>query len=452
MNVSSYSVIQTSVRNIQIDARNAITVFSVSDSKLVMIPESISNLRASVNIAVERCLVDALDMAKFCDLSQLQVLNFAANRIRFIINSSTKRCSVYDSLQILALPNNLLTTLNMEIFNHFGKIQMLEVKQNRIKAVLGRFESTASLQLLLSKNKLTSIDFCGWNVSNMTSLEMDYNELTTVPACLDNVNSLTLLSIRTNRIQNVAIDSFAKLKRLVTLDVSFNNLTTIMLNSPHYPTSLRDLWITGNNLSQLDLSLVSVPSLELDVRMNCISSMDVDSISPNITKLNMAANPIDCSWKTIFNHFGKIQMLEVKQNRIKAVLGRFESTASLQLLLSKNKLTSIDFCGWNVSNMTSLEMDYNELTTVPACLDNVNSLTLLSIRTNRIQNVAIDSFAKLKRLVTLDVSFNNLTTIMLNSPHYPTSLRDLWITGNNLSQLDLSLVSVPSLELDVRMN
>ena len=299
MNVSSYSVIQTSVRNIQIDARNAITVFSVSDSKLVMIPESISNLKASVNIAVERCLVDALDMAKFCDLSQLQVLNFAANRIRFIINSSTKRCSVYDSLQILALPNNLLTTLNMEIFNHFGKIQMLEVKQNRIKAVLGRFESTASLQLLLSKNKLTSIDFCGWNVPNMTSLEMDYNELTTVPACLDNVNSLTLLSIRTNRIQNVAIDSFAKLKRLVTLDVSFNNLTTIMLNSPHYPTSLRDLWITGNNLSQLDLSLVSVPSLELDVRMNCISSMDVDSISPNITKLNMAANPIDCSWKTV---------------------------------------------------------------------------------------------------------------------------------------------------------
>ena len=62
MNVSSYSVIQTSVRSIQIDARNAITVFSVSDSKLVMIPESISNLRASVNIAVERCQVDALDI------------------------------------------------------------------------------------------------------------------------------------------------------------------------------------------------------------------------------------------------------------------------------------------------------------------------------------------------------------------------------------------------------
>uniref|UniRef100_A0A182K5S5 Uncharacterized protein n=1 Tax=Anopheles christyi TaxID=43041 RepID=A0A182K5S5_9DIPT len=120
-----------------------------------------------------------------------------------------------------------------------------------------------------------------------------------MPACLDNVNSLKILKLSQNEIQNATIESFASMKQLLALDLSCNCLTTIMLNSHRYPASLTTLRLEENMLTELDLSLISVPSLVVDVRMNCIAYISKESISPKVKKLDMALNPLDCSWETL---------------------------------------------------------------------------------------------------------------------------------------------------------
>uniref|UniRef100_A0A9I3FH41 Leucine rich immune protein (Coil-less) n=1 Tax=Anopheles epiroticus TaxID=199890 RepID=A0A9I3FH41_9DIPT len=298
-NISSFFISNTGVSRIEIDVRNVIVELSVDDGRLTTVPESISNLKESVKIMIEGCLIEALDMAAFCDLSKVQVINLNANRIRHIHNSATKHCSAYDSLLMLTLSYNLLKKLNIEVFNPYGKMQLLQVKKNRLIAVTDRFESEAPLQLLLRHNKLKSTDFCRWNVPRMESLLLDFNEITTVHTCLSSLSNITKLTLAYNKIKNVTIDSFANMHSLVTLDLSFNDMKTIVLKSLQYPRSLRKLGLVSNNLTELDLSLVPVPSLEVDVHGNCIEHIDLGSISSNVTSLDMGSNPVDCSWQNL---------------------------------------------------------------------------------------------------------------------------------------------------------
>ncbi|XP_040161928.1 toll-like receptor 6 [Anopheles arabiensis] len=298
-NISKLILADNEVNKLVIDDNNTIAELTVSVSKLATIPQSIGNLKAALTIAITNCPIETLNIEMFCDLSKLQILNLEANRIRNIVNTAPTHCSLYDSLQTLSISQNMLKQFNLDPFNNLAKLQRLNAKHNGMVSVRGDFNSGAHLHLCLSKNQLKALDLCRWHVPNMVYLELDYNNLTTIPTCLENLPSVTLLSLSRNQIQHVTIQSFARMSLLEGLDLSYNNLTTIMLNSSQYPASFKCIWLINANLTELNLSVVTVPSLEVDVQTNCISKVDLEQISPNVTKLYMRNNPFDCSWQTV---------------------------------------------------------------------------------------------------------------------------------------------------------
>uniref|UniRef100_A0A9I3FGW1 Leucine rich immune protein (Coil-less) n=1 Tax=Anopheles epiroticus TaxID=199890 RepID=A0A9I3FGW1_9DIPT len=297
---SEFSITATAINRIEIDERNVIKEFTVDESKFITIPNAISHLQEAEKIGVTNSPITVLDMASFCYLSKVQVLNLFGNRIRHIVNSASKNCSVYNSLQYFHISNNLLKNINMEVFNAFSKLELIEFKQNRLRLIQGSFRSMAPLKLYLLKNKLKAIDFCRWNVPHMVFLELDSNELTAIPDCLENISSLTSLYLAGNQIESVSIESFAALSNLNMINLSVNKITTFELHSVRYPRSLRWLYVSNNNITAIDLSLVPVPSLEVFVNGNCISKFDTNNISPNVTILLMIDNPIDCSWQSLY--------------------------------------------------------------------------------------------------------------------------------------------------------
>ncbi|KFB53844.1 AGAP005668-PA-like protein [Anopheles sinensis] len=83
---------------------------------------------------------------------------------------------------------------------------------------------------------------------------------------------------------------------LQQLDLADNNMTAIALNSTRFPPQIHALGLERNLLTNLDLSYIPVKDMYIDVAHNLITSFDVNGTSPNVTSLQMACNPIDCSW------------------------------------------------------------------------------------------------------------------------------------------------------------
>ena len=304
------------LHKLEIDENNTITQLLVSVSKLAVIPETIGNLKAALKIAFTNCPIEVLNLEMFCDLSKLRVLNFNENRIHRLSNSATKHCRFYDTLQTLSISKNLMKQFHLDLFNPFGSLQLLEAKHNAIMSIRGSFNSVAYLTLVLTKNKLKTLDLCRWNVPNMVILKLDYNNLTTIPTCLESLVNVTVLNLAHNQVTHATIQKFSQMKRLRELVLSFNNLATFTLNSSEYPASLETIELVNNNLTELDLSLVPGPSLDVYVARNCISRVDVERISPNVTKLFMWLNPTDCSWQTVEqrNNLTCVENASIKQS------------------------------------------------------------------------------------------------------------------------------------------
>ncbi|XP_061504260.1 leucine-rich repeat-containing protein 40-like [Anopheles gambiae] len=296
--VSLLYLLETGLRRIEFNIHNSIIELFVGQSDIVKIPETIRLLSESVKIEMTQCFIQVLDIRHFCDLSKLRTLNFFTNRINQVINSAKKNCTLYGSLETLILSHNLLKTINMELLSPFQNLFEVTFHESVLETVIGHFKTNASLSLMLSKNKIKVIDFCKWNVPHLIFLHLHQNELITVPSCLERLDNLEAFSLESNRLQNVSIESFAMMHTMKKLDLHNNSITSIVLHSHRYPNNLEYLGISENNLTYLDLSLVSVPSLEIDVSKNLISSIDVATISKNVTKLIMTSNPIDCSWET----------------------------------------------------------------------------------------------------------------------------------------------------------
>uniref|UniRef100_A0A182X0G1 Uncharacterized protein n=1 Tax=Anopheles quadriannulatus TaxID=34691 RepID=A0A182X0G1_ANOQN len=515
------------LHKLEIDETNTIAELSVTVSKLAAIPQSIDNLKAAHKITFTNCPIEVLNLEMFCDLSKLRVLNFNENRIHRLFNSATKRCTLYDSLQMFSISRNLMKQFHLALFNPFGSLQLLEVKHNGMMSVRDGFSSVAYLSLALTKNKLKTLDLCKWNVPNMIILKLDYNNLSTIPTCLENLVNVTVLNLAHNQVTHATIQNFAQMKRLRELVLSFNSLTTFTLNSSEYPASLETVELESNNLTELDLSFIpggtniseliladnevnklvideyntiaeltvsvsklaaipqsignlkaaltiaitSCPIETLNIEMFCdLSKLQILNLEANRIRNIVNSATTNCSLyeslKTLsisqnmlkqlnldpFNHLAKLQRLNAKHNGMISARGDFNSEAHLRLCLSKNQLKALDLCRWHVPNMVYLELDYNNLTTIPTCLENLPNVTLLSLSRNQIKHVTIQSFARMSHIEGLDLSYNNLTTIMLNSSQYPATFKCIWLMNNNLTELNLSVVTVPSLEVYVHTN
>uniref|UniRef100_A0A8W7Q4N7 Uncharacterized protein n=1 Tax=Anopheles coluzzii TaxID=1518534 RepID=A0A8W7Q4N7_ANOCL len=296
--VKSMMITSTNLRRMDIEANSSLSYLAVSVCDLVKVPDSIKHARGLGWLYITSCKLQGLNMASLCDNVRLGVLSLMRNKIRYVVNTSTRHCGVYDALASVTLSENLLTTVSMELFNVLVRMDGLYLQNNRIRTLAGQLIHGALAELRMDGNKLSSVDLCGWTVPSLASLMLDRNNLTAVPLCVNNFTNTSLLTMRSNRLSNFTIESVAGMSSLRKLDLSCNTLKTVMLSTAHFPADLEMLNIDYNNLEALDLSFVPVRSLEVHVSYNLISSFDACGASRNVSQLLMYDNLIVCAWHT----------------------------------------------------------------------------------------------------------------------------------------------------------
>ena len=288
----------SNLKRVDIAANSALGELAVSKNELMKIPLDIQNAPHLSSLKVQETKLSEIDLAVFCDHYNLTELIFDSNKIRYVVNTSKRNCSFYNALIKITLFKNMLTTVNMELFNVFVNLKQVDLQMNRITTLSGRLSHHSLEVLAMSMNKLGHVELCDWDVPSMKTVSFSANHLTRLPECITNWTNITKLYFSFNEFTNFSIESVATMNNLEYIELKCNKLTEIMLNSVHFPPSLNNLAIGKNYLTSLNLSYIPVEWLQVSVEYNLIANFDTNNRPPNVRRLIMTGNPIDCSWLT----------------------------------------------------------------------------------------------------------------------------------------------------------
>ncbi|XP_061510828.1 protein phosphatase 1 regulatory subunit pprA-like [Anopheles gambiae] len=291
-------IIESGLRRIDIFEGSSLTKLNVYDCDMTRLPRSIRNAPNLKLFRIDKCKLSNIDLATFCDYPYLRDLRLNGNKIRYVVNTSKRNCSIYSSVTLLELGNNMLTTVNMELFNAFTKLKALSLYNNKIVSITGQLALDSLSNLLMGGNRLEHLDLCGWYVPSMESVLLSLNRFTKIPECLNHWKSVSSLMLNHNQFTSFSIDKLAGMSNLTNLYLQCNKLTEIELNSVFFPPNLKKLIVDNNNLTLLDLSFILAQDLVVQASNNFISSFNQENSSLNVTSLTMEGNPIDCSWAT----------------------------------------------------------------------------------------------------------------------------------------------------------
>ncbi|XP_012215724.1 protein toll-like [Linepithema humile] len=191
-------------------------------------------------------------------------------------------------LHFINLSENYLQSLPKHVFRDAINLKILILKSNNMKVLSDYiFENTSLLMLDLSNNRFTSISRKLFN----------------------GLHALEELNMEQNYLKTISFESFSSLKSLKVAKFSNNYLTlqstlfypNIVPKSPfHNCPSLKELYLSHNNISQIILNGLSRSIEILELHSNKISKIRPDVLeffqnSTTLTYLTLHDNPWECN-------------------------------------------------------------------------------------------------------------------------------------------------------------
>ncbi|XP_067121242.1 leucine-rich repeat and immunoglobulin-like domain-containing nogo receptor-interacting protein 3 [Centruroides vittatus] len=314
-------------------------------------------------------------------------------------------------------------SLNLIPKNLPAKATRLLLNGNNIRKLDSLSESLLYLQVLdLTKNNILLIkrEFSAY-IPNLYSLNISSNNLNSV--ILENIflnlSSLDTLNISRNRLNKLTPYLFHGLQKLKILDISYNDIETIENYTFHFMELLNYLDLTGNKLKILkhqwfqNLNKLSVLKLQQNHLQN-ISNL-VFSTLHNLSYLDLSKNNIGSVGLLSFKGLSNLKHLNFSSNNVSSLQeGIFKSADGIEVVdFSHNPLVNIEKSfsyGHNVKflrlvNTTLKTLSRNSL----LGLSNLQQLQLSD--SSKLSSVDKRALLVTTKLNDLDLSKNNLSTL-----------------------------------------
>lgn len=365
----------------------------------------------------------------FSGLRSLHYLNLSCNRIEVLQGETFSHLM---QLQHLELQYNNIRNVSRESFHGLLRLRHLNLEGNRIKMMEARtlIHLTQVTHLLVAHNHLASFDRLEILSPLIQTLDLSGNNLDRVPQGMhpfvrnlklgrnsirkillddwNNYGSISSIVLDHNLITQVQEDSFAHLQLLTSLSFLGNRLKDVPVN---LPSNLRHLNLEGNEVTRLEKnSFRGLWILEhLQMGKNLIKVIDPNTFCDllNLRSLHLEENQIE-HFGSIFHNLSRLELLDLSGNPLKSLSS--DSLYGLKALkqLGLNDLNSIQKSeiGENafsyISSLSSLEMS--------------NSCNLA------LEVLSLKHMKHLRSLKSIDLSGNNLTTLL---PEFTTLCPDL---------------------------
>lgn len=242
---------------------------------------------------IERNFCETFKWLRVLDLSNLKVESLQKNMFVDAKN-----------LQHLIAPQNHLTEIPALLFIYAKKIIEVNFSNNSISHVNSlAFVGAENLEILdLSLNKIDHLDATTLNLPKLLTLDLSHNDLTiTEDHTFDNMTNLRHLNLSFNPIGNLKIETFAHLTNLMELNLKRTNITAIELGTFSHQHRLTLLDLSENNLKELDFShfMPILPDLHLlYLNGNQLTHLNgfTNDLLPNLLSLDIKNNKFNCTY------------------------------------------------------------------------------------------------------------------------------------------------------------
>lgn len=336
------------------------------------------------------------------------------------------------SSEIISL--NLSRNLSLDVPKDFIQscINLREIKfiGNEALHVPLSFSLASRLTYLdVSNNFLEELEHANLDrLTGLVSIKMANNQLTELPSYFGNFQYLRSLNMSSNSFK-VFPEFLCKLRALVDLDISFNNIEGIPCIGNL--TTLERLWMTNNNISgPLDDSFQKLVNLrEIDGRFNAITSIDTlcglprleqvffghnlvsrfKGSAPKLRSLHLDHNPL--TQFDINSHMPTLSSLNLASANLSALKDAiFDNMPNVsKLIVDKNHLSSIPAQIGKLRRLEHFSIIKNPLGFIPAQIGCLVELKEFNLRECNLKSLP-DEIWHCAKLETLNVSTNLLTT------------------------------------------
>ena len=175
----------------------------------------------------------------------------------------------YRNALVLSLRNNGIHTIQDDTFALLSKLHKLELNANQLQRIRGdMFAGLHNLtQLSLAGNKIHALDNGSFPVGHL--------------------HRLKILNLNQNELSTISPGAFHNLTTVVDLDLSMNSLTQVPAKALTRLTSLRRLQLEKNKIKGFGSgSFKELPNLEsLDISGNHVGDIDIKTFE-GLSKLN----------------------------------------------------------------------------------------------------------------------------------------------------------------------
>ena len=299
-------------------------------------------------------------------------------------------------------------------------IHTLSFEENGLTNIhTGDFFGLKVDRLLLGNNSLTQLDLLSfWGLEyHLISLDLSFNQLSRILTdALRLLRNLRSLNVVGNKINNLYNNDFLYLTKLEVLSLDKNPLTVIE-DDAFMGTNL--LLLTADSVN-LTLGLLGIPAKDLQ----------------NLRGLSVAGNRLRHLNDGWFYAFPSLTSLNLDDNDIRELsadaFNGLESTLRT-LELNHNKLKKIPREALqNLEKLESLELHHNNIKKIYArSFNNSKNLVTLNLRHNAISDISPFAFEDMPNLEEIDLRNNELITLDEHTFFFPGSrVQEVWLAEN----------------------
>ncbi|CAF1062021.1 unnamed protein product [Brachionus calyciflorus] len=264
---------------------------------------------------------------------------------------------------------------------------------------------------------------------------------------LINISINFRIDISRSGLNLIVQQAFKNCETVLTLNLSFNNLTQLNSKSFYGMVKLKSLNISYNQISQLESDVFKeVPLLYiLELNNNFLKRLD-ENLFYNLTELesinlalyNVSSNEIKTVHYDTFKSLKQIKRIHIFENQISEINSEtFKGAHNLEILsINSNKLQRIDrnFSS-NYRNLIDLNMSNNNLSFIePDFFRGLVKLENLRLYGCQIKQIDLSSLVNLK---VLNLAKNKIEYFSQNL----SSVTNLYISSNPLVNLTYPLIS-----------
>uniref|UniRef100_A0A2C9GUL7 Leucine rich immune protein (Coil-less) n=1 Tax=Anopheles culicifacies TaxID=139723 RepID=A0A2C9GUL7_9DIPT len=304
----------TYLSSIQFGVNCTVKNLRIKRSKLTHLPTSLHRLKDLNELSITHSHIQVINFNGISGLPGLQLLDLTKNKIHSVYCTPEK--DFFPVLADMFLRENRLRNINVNLFNAMKVLEKIDLSHNPISVLSGSLVSSGLHFLDLSHNRLQSVDCCSWKLPNVYSLLLTDNRFNSLPRCIEQAfANVTQMDLSNNELYPSEMFVIGKLTKLYYLTLNNNKLTHLTLDERTIPKGLKYLGLGKNRLKHLAIPYIPNEETFIDVSLNCITSLDIDKVSPNLTKLVMAHNPLDCSFGTLFKELNAKKVCKESENK-----------------------------------------------------------------------------------------------------------------------------------------